>query len=123
MDQEHREDKDLRHLSPAAKARLIDQLRAGVAPADLAHEFDVPLRLVRSWARQERRRVAVATNGSTEVDERALESPAPAPPVEDPRRVPPPARVPSVGWLREEAEPEPYVSVGRSARTHWRLVS
>src|SRR4051794_9927341 len=113
MDDKHR------HLDPAEKERLLERLRDGVPTSQLALEFDVPSRIVQQWARQERRKVGALTNGgaghdleSTDIegdDERWVDAPPPRPPV--------------VGWLREEVEPEPYVSVGRSARSHWRLVA
>jgi capsular polysaccharide biosynthesis protein len=107
-------------LTPAEKARVVEQLRDGVPPNELAREFGVPYRVVRKWARHERRLVAARANGGgfhdygarelgdDELDE-GLEASARA-------------RAPVVGWLREEVQPEPYVSVGRSARAHWRLV-
>jgi transposase-like protein len=117
---EHVEQEEGRHLRPAEKARLVERLRAGDSMVDLSREFGVPVRVVRQWARQERRRVGVGTNGREQLDD--LPAAYAELEIDDQQAEPPPARVPVVGWLREEVEPEPYVSAGRSARTHWRLV-
>jgi hypothetical protein len=117
-DYEHVEHEQHR-LSPADKERVIDRLRAGASPSDLAAEFDVPPRIVRQWARQERRRVGARTNGGGHHDAGASDMED-----DDEWQRFTPARAPVVGWLREEeAQREPYVSVGRSTREHWRLVA
>jgi hypothetical protein len=107
---------DHHYVAPAEKQRIIAKLHDGVPIADLADEFAVPVRVVRQWARQERRRVGALTNGGERHASGALED-------DEIWTEPPPARAPVVGWLHEELQPEPYVSVGRSARTHWRLVT
>jgi hypothetical protein len=117
-DHEHLDDAH-RHLAPGEKERLLEQMRHGVPTDDLAREFEVPPRVVRQWARQERRRVGALTNGGAQHGSGTGD-------IEDEEDIwleTPPPRTPVVGWLREEVEPEPYVSVGRSARAHWRLVA
>jgi hypothetical protein len=115
-DYEHVEHQQHR-LTPADKERVIEGLREGASPSDLALEFDVPPRIVRQWARQERRRVGARTNGGGHHDAGRSDV------EDDDWQQFTPARAPVVGWLREEVQPEPYVSVGRSTRAHWRLVA
>ena len=108
------------YISSADKDRLVKRLRAGETESELAREFGVPIKVVRQWARQERRRVGVGTNGRSQID------PGPDDDYvhENDRREPwpPPPRVPVVGWLREEVTEDPYLSVGRSVRNHWRVI-
>jgi hypothetical protein len=113
------------HLAAADKVRVIEQLRAGESPSELAEEFDVPVRVVRQWARQERRRVGARANGGAHHDlgSSAVDLDEADDRWDDRWEEVAPARGPVVGWLREEVQPEPYVSVGRSTRAHWRLVA
>ena len=109
-DQEHM-DNGHPHLAPADKERLLERLRDGVPVGELAHEFDVPTRMIPAV-------------GSSRSADGSVRSPTVAHSTVS--RRPTTTRcgskrhrhvLPSWAGCREEVESEPYVSVGRWAGT------